>query len=221
MESTEKVKEVIFKEIIFDNSEVRNKYHELFRNDVEAFSESMAQAYIKWKEFDDEIKGEEHQALVSAIVYSAISLNISSLNLLLSGHTVASGNLLRQVCESIALALLCSGKSLDVLDRFIEDKYSTTVAVRDVIRHSETLSLHSDALEVLKNSQKFYHKYSHFTKMTIAIGMSFSQKGALYVGSSFDEGKVDIYKKEVFGRVSLANVFSNFVEGVSSNVSEW
>lgn len=221
MESTENAREVILREIISDSSEVRDEYLKLFRSDVELFSESMAHAYIKWKEFDDEIKGDERRALVSAIVYSAISLNISSISVLLSGHTVAAGNLMRQVCESIALALLCSGKSLNVLDQFLDDKYSTTVAVRDVIRHAEALSLHGDALEVLRNSQNFYHKYSHITKMTIAVGMSFSQKGALYVGASFDEGKVDIYTKEVKGRVSLAGVFSNFVEGVTSNVSKW
>jgi len=221
MESIEKAQDVILKEIISDSSEVRAEYLDLFGNEVESFSRSMAQAYIKWKEFDDEINGDERRALVSAIMYSAISLNIASLSVLLSGHTVAAGNLMRQVCESIALSLLCSGKSLNVLDRFMDDKYSTTAAVRDVIRHAKALSLHGDALEVLKNSQDFYHKYSHITKMTIAIGMSFSQKVALYVGASFDEGKVDIYSKEVKGRVSLAGVFSNFVEGVASNVSKW
>jgi len=78
MQSTEKAQEVIFKEITSDISEVRDEYLKLFGNDVKTFSKSMAQAYIKWKEFDDEIKGDEHRALVSAIVYSAISLNISS-----------------------------------------------------------------------------------------------------------------------------------------------
>ncbi|WP_428606610.1 hypothetical protein [Sedimenticola sp.] len=221
MESIEKAQEVILKEITSDNSDVRSEYLEMFGKEIESFSNSMAQAYIKWKEFDNEINGDERRAMVSAVVYSAISLNIASLSVFLSGHTVASGNLMRQVCESIALALLCSGKTLNVLDRYRDDKYSTTVAVRDVIRHAKALSLHGDALEVLKNSQEFYHKYSHVTNMTIAIGMSFSQKGALYVGASFDEGKIDIYKKEVAGRVSLAGVFTNFVEGVSSNVSKW
>ncbi|WP_428622420.1 hypothetical protein, partial [Sedimenticola sp.] len=157
MESIEKAQEVILKEITSDNSDVRSEYLEMFGKEIESFSNSMAQAYIKWKEFDNEINGDERRAMVSAVVYSAISLNIASLSVFLSGHTVASGNLMRQVCESIALALLCSGKTLNVLDRYRDDKYSTTVAVRDVIRHAKALSLHCDALEVLKNSQEFYH----------------------------------------------------------------
>ncbi len=51
--------------------------------------------------------------------------------------------------------------------------------------------------------------------------MSFSQKGGLYVGASFDEGKLEAYKKEMSGRVSLAKAFSNFVDGFSSNVAKW
>ncbi len=57
--------------------------------------------------------------------------------------------------------------------------------------------------------------------MTLAIGMSFSQKGGLYVGASFDEGKVEAYKKETNGRVGLAKVFPNFVDGVTGNVAKW
>jgi hypothetical protein len=180
----------------------------------------MARAFLKWRSLDDGVKRDEHRAHVSALVYTAITLHIQSLKLFLSGQTVASGNLFRQVIETIALALLCSGKDLDVLKRFMENQYSSTVAVRDVLRQHERLSLKGDALEALKISQEFYHKYSHITKMTIAIGMSFSEKG-LYVGASFDNGKIDAYTKEVKGRVSLAAVFPNFVDGVVANVAKW
>jgi hypothetical protein len=49
---------------------------------------------------------------------------------------------------------------LDVLKRFMENKYSSNDAVRDVLRHGEMLSLKADALEVLKQSQDFYHNSS-------------------------------------------------------------
>jgi len=90
-----------------------------------------------------------------------------------------------------------------------------------VLRHDAKLSLKGDALEALKNSQEFYHKYSHVTKMTIATGMSFSEKGGLYVGASYDKGKVEAYSKEVKGRLSLAKVFPNFIDGVAANVAKW
>ena len=221
METVEQARETILKELTSDDSEVRSDYLKLFESDAKTFADAMAQAFMKWRTFDNEVKGNEKRAHVSALVYTAITLHILSLKLFLSGQTVAAGNLFRQVIESIALALLCSGKDLDVLKRFMEEKYSSMAAVRDVLRHDKKLSLKGDALEALKNSQEFYHKYSHVTKMTIATGMSFSQKGGLYVGASYDKGKVEAYTKEVKGRLSLAKVFPNFIDGVAANVAKW
>lgn len=179
METLEQARETIFRELTSDDAEVRAEYLKHFEADVKNFAEFMAQAFIKWREFDGPIKEDEKRAHVSALIHIAITLNVLSMKLFLSGHIVAAGNLFRQVLESIALALLCSGKELGVLQRFMDNQYSSNDAVRDVLRHGEKLSLKKDALEVLKKSQDFYHKYSHVTKMTIAATMSFSQKGGL------------------------------------------
>lgn len=220
METLEQAQETIFGELTSEDSEVRAEYLKHFESDAKMFALYMAQAFNRWREFDGTIEEDEKRAQVSALVYIAIMLNILSMKLFLSGHIVAAGNLSRQVLEGVALALLCSGKELDVLRRFMDNKYSSNDAVRDVLRHREKLSLKGDALDVLKKSQDFYHKYSHVTKLTIATIMSFSQSG-LYVGASFDDGKLDAYKQEVGGRVSLAGVFPNFVDGVMANVSKW
>jgi hypothetical protein len=221
MKTVEKVRETIFKELTSDDSAVRSDYLKLFEADAKAFSDAMTNAFMRWRIFDNGMKGDERQAYLSALVYTAITLHILSMKLFLSGQTVAAGNLLRQVIESIALGLLCSGKDLDVLNRFVDDKYSSTAAIRDVLRHANQLSLQGDALDVLQKSLKFYHKYSHVTKMTLATGMSFSEKGGLYIGTSYDKGKVEAYAKEVKVRLSLAKVFPNFVDGVSANVAKW
>jgi hypothetical protein len=221
METVEQARETIFEEITSDDLEIRGEYLKHFEAAAKVFAESMAKAFVKWREFDNGVKGDERRAHISALVYISITLHVLSMKVFLVGQTIAAGNLFRQVLESIALALLCSGKELDVLKRSMEDKYSSNDAIRDVLRHYEKLSLKGDALEVMKKSQEFYHKYSDVTKMTIAVAMSFSQKGALYVGASFDDGKLDAYKKEIDGRVSLANVFPNFVDGVTGNVAKW
>jgi hypothetical protein len=221
MHTVEQARETILKELISDDTDVRIEYLKLFEANAKAFADYMALAFIGWRSFDNKVKGDIRRAHLSAFVYSAITLHILSLKLLLSGYTVAAGNLSRQVIECIALALLCSCKDIDVLTRFMEDKYSSTVAIRDVLRHYKKLSLKGDALEVLKKSQDFYHKYSHVTKLTLAIGMSFSKEKGLYVGASFDEGKVGMYTKEVNGRVSLAKIFPNFIEGVAANAAKW
>ena len=221
METFEQARDTILKELTSDDSEVRGEYLKHFKGDTKTFSDAMARAFLKWREFDNAVKADEKRAHVSALVYIAITLHILSTKIFLSGQLIAAGNLFRQVLESIALALLCSGKELDVLKRFMENKYSSNDAVRDVLRHHQKLSLKGDALEVMNSSQDFYHKYSHVTKMTIAAAMSFSKTGGLYVGASFDDAKVDAYKKEMQGRVSLAGVFPNFVDGVAANVAKW
>jgi hypothetical protein len=221
METVEQAREIILKELTSDDSQVRRDYLELFEADTKVFADAMAQSFMKWRTFDSEVKGDERRAYVATLVYTAITLHISSMKLFLSGQTVAAGNLFRQVIESVALALLCSGKDFDVLKRFMEDKYSSKAAFRDVLRHAPKLSLKGHALEALKNSREFYNMYSHVTKMTIATGMSFSEKGGLYVGASYYKGKIEAYRKEVNGRLSLAKVFPNFIDGVAANVARW
>jgi hypothetical protein len=142
------------------------------------------------------------------------------MKLFISGQIIAAGNLMRQVLETIATALLCSSATLGVLEKYSRGKYSTQKSVEHLIKHSSKLGLKKDALKVLKSSQIFYHGYSHPTLITIATHISFDTEGVLYVGSSFDEGKVEQYRKEIEGRLSLAKVFSNFVLAVASNLGQ-
>ena len=220
MESFAESKGKIIAEITSDEPDVRSSYLKRYPEQVEDFATGMANAVLAWRDLDTGSEKEEGRAYVSALVYCAITLHIQSMRLFLSGHPIAAGNLSRQVVEAIALALLCSSKQLTVLQRFKEDKYSPNDAVRDLLRHYEKLGLRKDGLEVLKGAQEFFHKFSHPTKMTIAAITSFSVEG-LYVGASFDDGKVAEYDKEVSGRVSLAGVFANFVEAVKVNVAQW
>lgn len=220
METFDKSKRKIIAELISDEPDVRDSYLQRYAPQIEEFGSSMAYAVLAWRELDAGSEKEERRAYVSALVYCAITLHIQSMRLFLSGHLIAAGNLSRQVVEAIALALLCSSKQLTVLERFIEDKYSPNDAVRDLVRHYEKLGLRKDGVEVLRDASKFFHKFSHPTKMTIAAITSFSVEG-LYVGASFDDEKVAEYDKEVTGRVSLARVFANFVEAVKRNVAKW
>ncbi len=221
METLEKAREKILAALTSDDSDVRAKYIRLFEGDVQKFSDSMAQAFMKWRSLDAGLMDSEERAYISGMVFTAITLHILSMKLFLSGHAVAAGNLFRQVVEFVALALVCSGKNIGILQRFMEDKYSTNHAVRDVLRHSRTLGLKDDGVKALSDAQKFYDKYSHPTHLTIAAGMSSTERGGLYVGAAFDDGKIEAYTKEVNARVGVAKVFPNFVDGVMANVAKW
>ena len=220
MVTLQEARDKIFNEITADDPNVRGEFLTQFDSEAQEFSEAMARVMQMWLKDHADAQGNEKRLQVLALVFTAIHLHIGSMKLFLSGNIVASGNLFRQVLETIALALLCSGKDLTILERFNNDQYSTNGAIRDVLRNIEKLGLKEDGVRVLKNGQEFYHKYSHVTKFTIGAAESFAGEG-IYVGASFDEGKVDIYSKEVAARLSLAKVFNSFVVAVNANLAKW
>ncbi len=220
MEPFEEARETILAKLTSDDPDVRAEYLKLFEDDVKIFSDAMAQAYIRWCALRAEAQDNEKRGPISALVFTAIRLHILSMELFLSGHLEAAGNLTRQVIEAMSLALVCSGKDQEIFEKFMEAKYSTNVAVRDAVRHAEKLGLNADGVKALRNTQNFYHKYSHLTPITVAIGMSFSE-GGLYIGATFDKGKVKAYTKEASLRVNLAKIFPNFVDGIMANVAKW
>ena len=220
MKTFEEARRAILTELTSDNFEVRAEYLTCFTSDVEEFSNAMAKAFLNWQALDGDLRGNEKRAYVSALVFSATTLHILSLKLLVSGHLVAAGNLMRQVVESISLALLCSGSNLATLDRFMTGRYSTNNAVRDVLRNATNLGVNDQTLEILAKAKDFYHKYSHPSHLTIASGMAFSNKGT-YVGAAFDEGKLQAYSKEIQFRLALAKVFSSFIDCVKANIAKW
>lgn len=220
MDGFEEARTKILTEITTDDPEVRAEYLTRFDTQAKEFSEVMAQVMLTWLKEHGDAQGNEKRVQVFALVYMAMYLHIGSMKLLLSGNTVAAGNLFRQTLETIALALLCSGKDLDFLDRFNKDQYSTNYAIRDVLRKVDTLGLKADDVKALQDGQEFYHKYSHVTKLTIGVAESFAGEG-IYVGASFDKGKLESYAKEVAGRLDLARMLNSFVAAVKANVAKW
>lgn len=143
------------------------------------------------------------------------------MRLFLTGYIIAAGNIQRQVIETLALATLCSCKSIDVLKRFLEGSYSSNKSIRDALRYATKINVKKDSMKVLKDSWNFYHKFSHPSNITLASHIRFSDEGGTIFGSSFDEGKLDEYKKEMAGRVNLARIFPNFVRDIQANVDAW
>jgi uncharacterized Rmd1/YagE family protein len=117
----------------------------------------MADTFLRWQTHDETIGPDERLGYVSALVYSAITLHIFSMKLFLSGHMVAAGNLMRQVLESMAMALLCSSPSLGVLDKFIRGHFSAQKSIPQVIKHANKLGLKKEGLKKIQQLQNFYH----------------------------------------------------------------
>lgn len=201
-----------------DDVRERSEFLKYFASDRDLFAERMAYAKVACDKFDKDINGDEKKAYVVGLVGCAISLHIVSMKLLLSGYSIPAGNLQRQVLETIALACLCADKHLGILDKFIEDKYSANKSIGNVKKHASRLGINKNFIRVMEKAKKFYDDFSHPSLMTIA---SISSKNGICLGSSFDLNKLEAYKKDVAFRISLANVFVDFVEGVAWNVKKW
>ena len=219
MDTLEEAQKKILKELTSDDADVRADYLKHFESDIEKFSKAMAHAVVNWHSLHVEVKDDENLGQVSAWVISAITLHILSMKLFVSGHTVAAGNLFRQVVETIALALLCSAK-LEMIDKVRNGKYSTNKAMEHLLRQTKQIGIDKEAVEALRVAQLFYHNYSHPTVHTIWASVSLSE-GVPYVGASFDDEKIEIYAKEIERRLGLASVFSNFIDAVKANVGKW
>ena len=129
MQRFDEIREKILAELTSDHKEIIAAYLAHFEADLRRFAESMANSLLRWELLDSSILANEKRAYISALLYTTITLHVLSMKLLVSGYTVAAGNLLRQVVETLCVALVCSGKDTGVLDRFMENRYSTKNAV--------------------------------------------------------------------------------------------
>lgn len=215
-EEPDTVCRMIWAEVAEDIPNVRAKYLQHFRKEVEQFCNAMTSAYAAWWELNSKVRDTE-PAYVSALVFSAVNLNIVSMRLLIGGYQVAAGSVHRQVLETIALAILCSSPSLGIRARFIAGKYSTNKAVRDLLRHASALKINEASVKALESSRDFFHDFSHPSEMSLATLTSFSGEG-IYLGAAFDLGKLEPYQKEVKARVDLASVLGNMIAGIRNQM---
>jgi hypothetical protein len=219
-ETVDKTRATILAELLSDDAEVRAEYLKYFRPQVETFATVMAEAMMAWRDLEAVRPRSEDKGLVVAQTFVTLTLLTISMKLLISGQLTAAGNLFRQALESIALALLLSNKGLSFVARYKEDQYSSSNAIRDVIKHSKALGLLPGSTEPLKEAQKRFHIHSHPTRMTLAAVTPLTD-GGLYVGASFDFGKIDGYRDEIANRMGLVDVLRGFVFAVKSNLEKW
>jgi len=217
-ESKEFAVGIVSDELLGDTNQVRSKFLKHFQSELEQFIAAMAASYLHWKKFDKTVDGNEERAHISALLYGAINAHVISMKLFISGYFTPAGNTERQALESAAMALLCSKPELGFLRRYMDDKYSSNKAVRDVVKHHKALRLKREALKTLEKNRAFYDKFSHPTFMTLAASIGLSEPGPLFFGAVFDNGKMPFYEKEIRSKLSFAGIINNIIDGVRINL---
>ena len=180
----------------------------------------MSVAIRSWKEFDGTIQGKEERAHISALIFGFLNAHVISTKLLVWGLLIPAGNMMRQVFETMSMALLASRPGLGFLERYASGKYSTNLAVRDLLRNKYKLNLVPEALTTLREGYEFYHKFSHPTLITLATYISEDDPFRVGLGASFDPAKRFAYDVEIDTRVQVAGLFENTILGIRRNLDE-
>jgi hypothetical protein len=199
---------------------IREKFKDNYSSELETFIVLMTQAFEEWSRVDEIFtkKKTEPDAYITALLYTALHSHVVSLKLFISGLLVPSGNTQRYVFECIALAFLLSRPSLGVVERYMNDQYSTTKAIRDVIRNHKALKLDREGLKVLESSLKFYDKFSHPTRLSLGGVIHLAANGSQIIfGGAYDEDKEFAYRKEIKSKLGFAEILPNLIQGVELN----
>ena len=197
---------------------VKERFLWEFGHELPEFAGKMAEAYLLWKEFDQNPTKDERKAHISAFIFRAMNYHVQALHLFLIGLPIPSGHMERQVLESIAMAFLCSDRTLDFADRYIAGKFGTNRAVDALVKHQARLQLEKNSVLMLKEVHSLYDKVSHPTLLNLGFNVTIGVNGpSSCFGPAFDEGKIGLYRVEMNRLCSLAVTFPNFIQGVERN----
>ena len=168
-------------------------------------------------------------ALVAAFAFGVLDDLVVSTKLLFAGKLPAAGNVMRQVVEGIAMAILCSTEVLRIIKTNGKGKPPVTarywqkvdegdkrtqgyLAVEQLGLNAGALGLNEDAVKRLIVAKTHYNGDSHCGTFTIASRVSLDEVGTAYIGGHFDPAKLDGYRNEMNERIGLCRVLPPFLE---------
>jgi hypothetical protein len=191
-------------EVVFStNEDTRNRFRETFGEEFEEFLDSIFQPYERLIEFEDKMEEDERPAWVHRFLFNAFNNLLISFHLLISGFVVPAGNLMRQHAESVAMALLCSHRKIETFQKFVTNpqKFRMDKSLKLVNNNASLLNVDAEGWQGFQDISKWYNNYSHASVTALANLQLFNTPSGLVVGSEFDPGKVDAYRKEIRLRI--------------------
>lgn len=212
------------REIVFStNEDARNEFSARFEHDIDAFVHAFSHVYNRFVEVQNKVPKDKRSAWVQMFLFSAANSVLTSFHLLISGLTIPAGNQMRQFAEAVAMALLCSHRGIDTFRRLEKDpgKFPIQDAVSLVARrrNSSLLCIEKNGWEDFCKKVSFYHMYSHPSALACANLLSFDSLGKLGIlGSGFDPGKLEAYRKEIQSHATACELLHHVVEHAEHNL---
>lgn len=211
--------ELLRDEILYYNTKSKQEIVNLVGNDLLDFIRNFNSVMEECKGLNATIKLKEDYRgnYIATYVYSSLNNLISSVSLLMAGHLISAGNLIRIFMEAIIIALLFSANNLDI-DYY--DKYKKgpkdfrAYRVFDYAeKNLEALRIDKCTWAVIKEYKNYFNTMSHASDLAIYHIADFNQqKGRL--GIFYDKGKDEIYRQEFKYRESVLNFIGLKVQDI-------
>ena len=202
------------KKLLEDDKDVKANFLEHLESEVSEFIDVIIESFQSWKKYDAIVGSNRRRAFVSAFVFNAIDSLLSSMKLCIAGYALPSGNLVRQTIESICSAILCSREDFQFYQQVEQDKFSSKNSINSVLKNSKKFGINKNAMISLKKLYEFYHELSHSSSLTLAHNINISNLSEVYIGPSFDDNKMVVYKKESSNRINLAKNITNVINEI-------
>lgn len=223
--------ECIVLEIFDDDKWVKDRFSAQFSAELLEFAEAIAGAFKRYPELESLIQGHDEQALyVHAFVHGIFDDLITSTKLLVTGKMIASGNLMRQTLEGIAIAILCSYRGLLLIpdnkskkQQTIPVKYWELVKANDrrVVANKSLAHLNLNysslgvavgAIDEFKRAIKIYNLASHPSLFSLVARINATEKEVMqFVGGVFNDEMIPVYRHEIVSRTNLCKILPSVI----------
>ncbi|MFH1983942.1 MAG: hypothetical protein ABIL58_19045 [Pseudomonadota bacterium] len=235
----------VLTELTCPNKDEIDEFLKAFPAEILQFSESFSTAYKGYLELnhttlcpsntDGEITQKDY---VTFFTYQILDNLFTSTKTLLSGFQTASGNLLRQATEGIAVVILLSldhtiqrterrkgkekKKTFHFYQSFKNEKaYALShLAIRLLLENQKLVGITDYGIEMLGIIKEYSNKHSHPTFFSTSSFISYGMSGKMYLGGSFDKGKIDWYRSELQARIGFCDKLPALIRGLVKKVRD-
>jgi hypothetical protein len=223
--------DALLRELFDDDRWVKDQFAAHLSEPLRGLCEALAACFRLMGPLNDAANrvNTQRTALVAAFVFGVLDDLVVSTKLLLTGKLPASGNLMRQVVEGIAMSFLCSTDELLIIEtktknrppvmaRYWEKVWGEDEraqgyrAVGQLGLNAVKLGVAAGAVEQLRRAKKYYNGFSHCGTTTITNRVPLEEVGVFHLSGLFDEAKLDFYIAELDSRISLCRVLPPFME---------
>lgn len=223
--------EALMGELFNDERWVRDRFSEHIGQALLELCEALAVCFRLLGPLNDAANraGTTRTAFVAGFVFGVLDDILISTKLLVTGKVPASGNVMRQVVEGIAMSILYSSDRPLIVKQATKKKPAVWALYWELLESDDPctqghfaisqlgwnatlLGVNAVAIERLRAAKGHFNIFSHCGKVTIASRMALEQVGTAYVGGDFDPAKLGGYRNELQQRIALCRVLPPFIE---------